>query len=104
MSVLMNFTAAPADRLFRGHECTEVSSGEPMCFSAPTPEDLDASLTPSARREQAAAWLLDEIERYGYTPDLERKAEQLYQGSGPMEAPDHPDPGPTSIPRDHLIG
>jgi hypothetical protein len=54
----------------------------------PSPEELDASLTPTARRDLAGDWLFDQIAARGYTDELAQLAEKLYQGS---EAPASPD-------------
>jgi hypothetical protein len=85
----MDFSAGGrADGLMFGADCMEVSSGQQMMFSVPTPEQLAASLTPTARRAAAGDWLFDQIAAQGYTDELAQLAEKLYQAS---EAPVSPD-------------
>jgi len=88
----MDFSAGGrADGLMFGADCIEVSSGQPMTFSVPTPEQLAASLTPTARRAAAGDWLFDQIAAQGYIDELAQLAENLYEGSDTLESPNDTD-------------
>jgi len=88
-SPVMDFAGRAAHGMvFHGHECVEVGTNKPMSFAAPTPEELDALTTPTARRQLAADWLFDQIEAQGYTDELAQLAEKLYEGSEALGSPD----------------